>query len=66
MRYSQDKDIAKSVAELLREGWTYTRGNRHPRVVAPNGKFVSFSVTPSCPHAAARFQRDVQNIKATL
>jgi hypothetical protein len=66
MRYSQDKDIAKSVAELLREGWTFTRGRRHPRVVAPNGRFVSFSVTPSCSNAAARFHRDVQTIKASL
>ena len=62
MRYSQCKRIQAMVRELLHEGWVYSV-SKHPRVTAPDGRFVVFSLTPSDGNAHRQFERDVQRIK---
>lgn len=47
MRYCRDKQINKLVANLLREGWQFSRG-KHGKLRTPSGRgFVTVPCTPS-------------------
>jgi hypothetical protein len=42
-------------------GLTYDPNHKHPRVIDPKtGRFISFSGSPSCPHAYKHLLRDVR------
>lgn len=42
-------------------GLKYDPAHKHPRVVDPkSGRFVSFSSSPSCPHAHKHLLKDVR------
>lgn len=64
-RYSHCKNIDRIVRGLVREGWVYSM-NTHPRVTAPSGHFVSFSMTPGDHNAHRQFERDVRRLKLTI
>ena len=47
MRYCRDKQINKLIADLVREGWQFSRG-KHGKLRAPSGSgFVTVPSTPS-------------------
>lgn len=56
------KEINRLVAELVRQGWVLSQ-NKHPRVTAPGGQFVTFSLTPSDGNAHRQFERDVRRVQ---
>lgn len=64
------KDMQRAVRACERAGLRYDPKHTHPRVVHPeSGRFVSFSLTPSCPHAYKHLLSDVSkylHIKVTL
>lgn len=62
-RYCQNKRMHDMVVELLREGWTHSRGT-HNRVTSPDGRTVIYSDTPRDGNAHRQFARDIKKVKA--
>ena len=60
MRYCGDKDIDRLIIELVRQGWTYSRG-RHGKLRPPDGQFVvTVPCTPSDHRALLNLKRDIR------
>jgi hypothetical protein len=59
VRYSSNKDLDKKVKELIRHGWTAEFG-RHLKLRSPDGKLITCSLSPSCPHAHRNLARDIR------
>ena len=53
MRYCRDKRINKLVADLVREGWQFSRG-KHGKLRNPSG--IGFVTIPSTPSDYRTFQ----------
>ncbi|MBY4869035.1 hypothetical protein K6W76_21390 [Burkholderia anthina] len=45
--YSSSKDLRKHIAGLVKEGWTYKKGGKHGKLIAPNGRKMAVPVSPS-------------------
>lgn len=45
--YSSSKDLRKHIAGLIKEGWTYKKGGKHGKLIAPNGRKMAVPVSPS-------------------
>lgn len=45
--YSSSKDLRKHIAGLVKEGWTYKKGGKHGKLIAPNGRRMAVPVSPS-------------------
>lgn len=55
------KDMRAAIRACTDAGLRYDPAHKHPRVVHPTtGRYVTFSQTPGCPHAANQFLRDVR------
>jgi hypothetical protein len=64
MRYCQDKDIHRLVAQLVRTGWNYSHG-RHGKLRNPEGTgFVTIPSTPSDFRVLQNIQRDIRRIES--
>ena len=62
MRYSSAKEIDALVRQLVKEGWTFSRGGRHGRLLAPTGwPSVVVPCTPGDRRAFLNFRRDVRH-----
>lgn len=60
-RYSNDKDVAKMIGQLVKDdGWTFTHGHPHGKVISPGGSQVS---VPFSPHGGVRA---LQNLRAEI
>ena len=60
MRYCRDKQINKLVADLVREGWHFSRG-RHGKLRNPFGtEFVTIASTPSDHRAFQNLRHDIR------
>lgn len=60
MRYCRDKQINKLVADLVREGWQFSRG-KHGKLRNPSGiGFVTISSTPSDYRTFQNLCRDIR------
>jgi len=58
---SGKKDVTAVVRACQAAGLRFEPAHRHPRIVDPKtGKYVTFSKTPSCPHAYKHLLRDVR------
>jgi hypothetical protein len=53
------KEIKTVVKAAERHGLRCVFRGKHPRLVDAHGRGVSFSGTPSCPHAANNLRRDL-------
>lgn len=62
MRYSNNKEVAAAVRELVNRGWQYMRGKKHGKIIAPNGRKLAVPGTPSDWRASMNFQRDVRRL----
>lgn len=63
MKYSSSKDLDRIVRVLVRQGWTFSHGGKHGRLLTPCGKcFLTVPATPSCRHAAKNFAGDVKRL----
>lgn len=60
MQYSGNKDIASIVRRLVRHGWQFSRGNRHDKLKAPDGRLVIVPCTPSDSRAVHNFMADIR------
>lgn len=60
MHYSKNKDIAKIVRIRVRAGWSFRRGKKHGKLVAPDGRFVIVPSTPSDGRAVWNFLGDLR------
>lgn len=66
MRYCQDKEINRLVSELVREGWSFSRG-RHGKLRRPDGSgFVTIPSTPSDHRCLLNLMRDIRRTVAML
>ncbi len=65
MKYSQDKHVASIVRQLVAKGWRYSRGRKHGKLVAPNGRVLAVPGTPSDWRAGLNFERDARRITRT-
>ncbi|WP_186128566.1 hypothetical protein [Burkholderia gladioli] len=45
--YSSSKDLRKHIAGLVKDGWTYKKGGKHGKLIAPNGRKMAVPVSPS-------------------
>lgn len=45
--YSSSKDLRKHIAGLIKEGWTFKKGGKHGKLIAPNGRKMPVPVSPS-------------------
>lgn len=60
MRYCRDKQINKLVANLVREGWQFSRG-KHGKLRTPSGRgFVTVPSTPSDHRTFQNLCRDIR------
>lgn len=58
---SAKKDIKAAIKACTAAGLRYEPNHTHPRVVDPKtNRYVSFSATPSCPHAHKHLLKDVR------
>ena len=63
MKYCTCKEIDQLVRSLIREGWIYSRGGKHGRLLPPNGRAkLSVPHTPSDCRAFLNFRRDVRQV----
>lgn len=62
MRYSNNKEVAALVRALVDTGWRYMNGNKHGKIIAPNGRKLAVPGTPSDWRASMNFQRDVRRL----
>lgn len=58
-----DKALKKYLSELVARGWTYVGQNKHIKIRSPQGRRLTLSVSPSCPHALKHVVKDVQRIE---
>lgn len=49
-----------AIAACESAGLKYDPNHKHPRMTHPSGRFISFSGSPSCPHAHKHLLRDVR------
>lgn len=64
MRYCRSPEINTLVTELVRQGWRFSRGRKHGRLSAPEGRgALTIPGTPSDRRAWMNFRRDVQHMK---
>ncbi len=61
-RFSNNKEIQKLVARLIRNGWQCVRGAKHTKLLAPNGKRITVPSTPSDRKAFINFSKDIQRL----
>jgi len=66
MTYSQDRQVADIVRQLVAKGWRYSRGRKHGKLVAPNGRMLAVPGTPSDWRAGLNFERDARRITRTI
>ena len=45
--YTSSKDLRKHIATLVKEGWTFKKGGKHGKLIAPNGRKMPVPVSPS-------------------
>lgn len=65
MRYCRDKQINKLVADLVREGWQFSRG-KHGKLRNPSGiGFVTIPSTPSDYRTFHNLCRDIRRQVST-
>lgn len=58
-----NKDMAKVVANLQRQGWTIKKGGKHDKLVSPDGRSsIPISRTPSDHRSAANLAHQAQRI----
>lgn len=63
-KYSNNKDINKSVKELIRNGWqplTKVKG-KHLKILAPNGIWLTVPTSPSDVRAVTNFKKQARKI----
>lgn len=61
MKYCSSKDIDALVRQLVRQGWSFTRGKKHGRLRPPSGQPVLTVLgTPSDCLAFLNFKRDLR------
>ena len=62
MRYSTDKQVEKMVRELLARncGWAVSHSGKHLKLVAPNGRKITVSRSPSDTHAYRNIMADIR------
>lgn len=62
MRYCHDKQIDKLVADLVRNGWTFSRG-KHGKLRTPTGTgFVTIPCTPSDHRAVHNLRKAIRRL----
>lgn len=65
INYCSDKDVNTFIAKLVREqGWLFTKGKKHGKLTAPNGRMVTYSVSPSCPFVLHKIRKDCDRVMA--
>lgn len=63
MRYCQDKDINRLVAEMVRSGWHFDRG-RHGKLYHPACQgFITIPKTPSDRRSLLNIKRDIRRVE---
>jgi len=62
--YSNDKDLHRHVAGLVKQGWTFTKGKTHGKLVAPNGRRMAVPVSPSDRRGFENHVHQVERLQA--
>lgn len=62
VKYSTNKDIARLVRELVRQGWHFQRGSRHGKLRSLSGRYLTVPGSPSDWRAFKNFERDARQI----
>lgn len=58
-----NKDIKRIVQAAVARGWRLSRGGKHHFLLSPQGRKVTFSCSPSCPHVHKRISRDIDRVE---
>ncbi len=62
--YSNDKDLQRHVAVLVKQGWTFIKGKTHGKLVAPNGRRMPVAVSPSDRRGFENHVHQVERLQA--
>lgn len=63
MKYCSSKEIDVLVRQLVRQGWSFTRGKKHGRLRPPCGRTaLTVPGTPSDCRAFLNFRRDLRHV----
>jgi predicted RNA binding protein YcfA (HicA-like mRNA interferase family) len=63
MKYSSCKEFNAIIKQLVRDGWSYTRGRKHAKLFSPSSEgMVTVPNSPSDWRALMNFRRDVREI----
>lgn len=63
MKYSTDDRIEAEVKRLIKAGWQFERGKRHPKITAPNGRTIAIPSSPSDRRTALNWKTRVKRIE---
>lgn len=64
MRYSKCDDINSLVKDLVHQGWCFSRGKKHGKLVHPSGQhFLTVSKTPSDWRAYRNFLNCLRHVQ---
>lgn len=64
MKYCRSQEIDTLVTDLVRQGWQFSRGRKHGRLRAPEGRgALTVPGTPSDRRAWMNFRRDVRRME---
>ena len=66
MRYSKSKEISAIVQNKISNGWQFVKGEKHGKIIAPNGRRIPVPGTPSDYRAWLNFKRDVRLIELSV
>lgn len=64
MKYSSSKEFDALIRQLVREGWSYSRGRKHGKLSPPaGGNRITVPASPSDWRAVMNFRRDVREAR---
>lgn len=63
--YTTNKNLNEYIKELIGQGWTVEYG-KHLKLRSPEGRLVSCSYSPSCPHVATKVRADVKRLQRRI
>jgi len=61
-RYSNNKDINRDVISLIKKGWSFRKGKRHPSIISPAGYRLIIPSTPSDYRSTYNFRSSANKV----
>jgi predicted RNA binding protein YcfA (HicA-like mRNA interferase family) len=63
MKYSTSKDFDVLIRQLVRSGWSYSRGRKHGKLHSPLGRLITVACSPSDHRAVKNLRQLVRSVE---